>query len=177
MSDANVLLRDFEPGDAAAVQRWFNNTDATHSLMEYRDSMDEEGARRWVDAAMRKDGRDRKWAVLVEGFDEPVGFTALYGVGGQTAPELGAMLGADGLRGKGVGKHAESLTIQKGFDEFGAWRILGLIPAHNLPAQAVVKRLGFKHEGTMREHIRRPDGELIDCEVYGLLKSDWKGYP
>ena len=51
----------------------------------------------------RRTGEDRKWAIVVEGREEPVGFTALYGLGRQTAPELGALIGDD-VRGKGVGR-------------------------------------------------------------------------
>ncbi len=36
MSDPAVSLRRFEPGDAAAVHRWFNNAEATRTLMEQR---------------------------------------------------------------------------------------------------------------------------------------------
>ena len=169
-----VSLREFEPGDAAAVHRWFNNPEAVKTLVEYRQSFGREDARRWVESAMATDGPDRKWAVLVDGHDGPVGFTALYGLGRQTAPELGAMLGEDAVRGRGVGKLAESLTIQRAFDDFAAHRILGLIPAHNRPARAVVERLGFVYEGLMRRHVRRDD-EFVDVAVYGLLAEEWTG--
>jgi RimJ/RimL family protein N-acetyltransferase len=37
----------------------------------------------------------------------------------------------------------------------------------------VLERLGFVHEGTLREHyITR--GETTDGGLYGLLRSDWK---
>ena len=76
---------------------------------------------------MDDSGEDRKFAIVVEGYDEPVGFTALYGLFRQTAPELGALIGDD-VRGKGVGRRAEALTIAKAFDEFGAHRVYGAHP-------------------------------------------------
>ena len=82
-------------------------------------------------------GEDRKYAIVVEGYDEPVGFTALYGLFRQTAPELGALIGDD-VRGKGVGRRAEALTIAKAFDEFGAHRVYGRIPARNEIAKKTV---------------------------------------
>ena len=172
MSDPAVSLRRFEPGDAAAVHRWFNNAEATRTLMEQRDSFSEEQARAWVARAIEADGEDRKYAIVVEGHDEPVGFTALYGLGRQTAPELGALIGDD-VRGRGVGRRAEALTIAKAFDEFGAHRVYGRIPAHNEAAKRVVTSLGWRHEGTMRSHLRR-DGELADCEVWGVLPDEFR---
>jgi RimJ/RimL family protein N-acetyltransferase len=154
------------------VHRWFNNPAATRTLMEQRDSFSEEQARAWVARAIEAGGEDRKYAILVEGHEEPVGFTALYGLGRQTAPELGALIGDD-VRSKGVGRRAEALTIARAFDEFGAHRVYGRIPAHNEPAKRVVTSLGWRHEGTMRSHLRR-DGELLDCEVWGVLPDEFR---
>ena len=167
-----VSLRAFEPGDAPAVHRWFNNPEATRTLMEQRDSFSEEQARAWVVRAIEAGGEDRKYAIVVEGHAEPVGFTALYGLGRQTAPELGALIGED-VRGMGVGRRAEALTIAKAFDEFGAHRVYGRIPAYNEAAKRVVTSLGWRHEGTMRSHLRR-DGELADCEVWGVLPDEFR---
>jgi RimJ/RimL family protein N-acetyltransferase len=167
-----VRLREFEPGDAAAVHRWFNNPAATATLMEQRDSFSEQQARTWVERAMEVEGEDRKYAIVVEGHDEPVGFTALYGLFRQTAPELGALIGDD-VRGKGVGRRAEALTIAKAFDEFGAHRVYGRIPSYNEAAKRVVTSLGWRHEGTMRNHLRH-NGELADCEVWGVLPDEFR---
>jgi RimJ/RimL family protein N-acetyltransferase len=168
-----VSLRRFRPEDAAAVERWFNNPEATRTLMEQRQGFDAEAARAWVERAMDDSGEDRKYAIVVEGHEEPVGFTALYGLFRQTAPELGALIGDD-VRGKGVGRRAEALTIARAFDEFGAHRVYGRIPAHNEAAKRVVTSLGWRHEGTMRGHLRGRDGETADCEVWGVLPDEFR---
>jgi len=167
-----VSLRPFEPGDATAVERWFNNPQATRTLMEQRETFSAEQARAWVERAIDDSGEDRKYAIVVEGREEPVGFTALYGLFRQTAPELGALIG-DEVRGIGVGRRAEALTIAKAFDEFGAHRVYGRIPAFNEAAKRVVTSLGWRQEGTMRSHLRR-DGELADCELWGVLPDEFR---
>ena len=116
--------------------------------------------------AMDDSGEDRKYAIMVDGHSEPVGFTALYGLFRQTAPELGALIG-DEVRGRGVGRRA------KAFDDFGAHRVYGRIPAYNEAAKRVVTSLGWRHEGTLRSHLRR-DGELADCEVWGVLPDEFR---
>ncbi len=168
-----VSLRPFQPGDAAAVHRWFNNPSATSSLMEQRDSFSLEQAENWVERAMDDSGEDRKYAIAVEGREEPVGFTALYGLFRQTAPELGALIG-DEVRGAGVGRRAEALTIAKAFDEFGAHRVYGRIPARNEIAKKTVAGLGWKHEGTMRAHLLREGAPADDCEVWGVLPDEFR---
>ncbi len=169
-----VSLRPFRAEDAPAVIEWFENRDATGDLMdEPRDSFSDEDARAWVERAMDESGNDRKWAIEVSGVDEPVGFTALYGVNSSTPPELGCVLGANAARGRGVGREAERLTIARAFDEFDAHKVYGRIPATNEGAKKAVISLGWKHEGTLRGHIRR-GGELVDCEMWGVLPDEFR---
>jgi RimJ/RimL family protein N-acetyltransferase len=168
-----VSLRQFEPGDAPAVHRWFNNPDATKSLMEQRDGFSLEQAEGWTQRAMGDSGEDRKYAIVVEGYDEPVGFTALYGLFRQTAPELGALIGDD-VRGKGVGRRAEALTVKKAFDEFGAHRVYGRIPARNEIAKKTVAGLGWVYEGTLRGHLARKGEPADDCEIWGVLPDEFR---
>jgi RimJ/RimL family protein N-acetyltransferase len=168
-----VSLRPFQPSDAAAVRRWFNNPAATASLMEQRDGFSLAEAEAWVGRAIDNSGEDRKYAIVVEGYEEPVGFTALYGLFRQTAPELGALIGDD-VRGKGVGRRAEALTIAKAFDEFDAHRVYGRIPARNEIAKKTVTSLGWKHEGTMRAHLRHEGAPPDDCEVWGVLPDEFR---
>jgi ribosomal-protein-alanine N-acetyltransferase len=172
-SSGPVSLRRFEPGDARAVHRWFNNPEATKTLMEQRSGFSPEEAEAWVGRAMDDSGEDRKYAIVVEGYDEPVGFTALYGLFRQTAPELGALIG-DEVRGKGVGRRAEALTIARAFDEFGAHRVYGRIPARNEIAKKTVTSLGWRHEGTLRAHLAREGEPPDDCEVWGVLPDEFR---
>ena len=169
----DVSIRPFTPDDAPAVHRWFNNKEATRTLMEQRESFTEQDARGWAERAADQSGPDRKFAIEVEGYEEPVGFTALYGLFAQMAPELGCMIGDD-VRGKGVGRRAEAQTVALAFDQFDAHRVYGRIPSYNEPAKRVVTSMGWKHEGTMRGHVRHPDGSLVDLEVWGVLPDEFR---
>jgi RimJ/RimL family protein N-acetyltransferase len=171
-----ISLRDFRPDDAEAVHRWFNSPGATANLLEHRESeFTEDDARRWVDRAIEQTrdpgSEDRKWAVEVEGIDDPVGFTALYGLHRQTAPELGAIMGDERVRGRGVGREAERLTNRKAYEEFGAHKVYGRIPAGNEAAKKAVIYNGWRQEGVLRRHVRHGD-ELVDVEVWGGFPED-----
>jgi RimJ/RimL family protein N-acetyltransferase len=169
-----VALRDFRSADAHAVHRWFNTPQVIEGLVEQRDSFSEEEARRWVERASQHDAPDRKWAVDVEERPEPAGFTALYGLDRQAAPELGILIGDPDLWGRGVGTEAQRLTIERAFRELGVHRVIELILADNAPARHVVERLGFELEGMMRGHVKRGD-RLLDVAVYGLSPEGFKG--
>jgi RimJ/RimL family protein N-acetyltransferase len=161
-----ISLRDFRPDDAEAVHRWFNSPAATANLLEHREEFTEQDARDWVQRAMDTSGDDRKWAIAVEGIDDAVGYTALYGIGRQTAPELGAIVGDERVAGRGVGREAERLTNKKAYEEFGAHKVYGRIPATNEAARKAVIYNGWEQEGVLRRHVRHGD-ELIDVELWG----------
>ncbi len=168
-----VGLRDFRSADAPAVQRWFSTPRVTEGLVEQRESFSDDEAGAWVERAAQAGGADLKWAVTVDDREEPAGFTALYGVGRQAAPELGILIGDPDLWGQGVGTEAQRLTIARAFDELGAHRVTELILVANGAARRVVERLGFQLEGMMRGHVRR-GGKLLDVAVYGLLPEDFR---
>lgn len=169
-----VGLREFRSADAHAVHRWFNTPQVIEGLVEQRESFSDEEARRWVERASRPEPPDLKWAVTVDERPEPAGFTALYGVGRQAAPELGILIGDPDLWGRGVGTEAQRLTIARAFDELGVHRVIEFILADNKAARRVVERLGFELEGMMRGHVRRGE-RLLDVAVYGLAPEGFKG--
>jgi RimJ/RimL family protein N-acetyltransferase len=162
-----VELRDFRPEDATAVHRWFNDERVTADLVGRRETFTEEDARGWVERAMDT-SRDRKWAIVLDGGAEPVGFVALFGLARETGPELAVLVGEPAAWGKGVAGEAERLACLAAFNDHRAHRIHAEIPATNVPAQHVVSRLGFKREGVMRGAIVR-ESERVDNEIWGLL--------
>src|SRR5690242_3670725 len=101
-----IELRDFVPADAPAVHRWFNNERVTADLVGRRSGFSEEDARGWVERAMDSSG-DRKWAIVLDGGDEPVGFVALFGLARDTGPELAVLVGEPAAWGRGVAGEAE----------------------------------------------------------------------
>jgi ribosomal-protein-alanine N-acetyltransferase len=172
---ATIELRDFKPDDYTAVHRWFNDARVTADLVGNRESFSEDDAQGWVERAMDT-SRDRKWAILLDGRDEPVGFVALFGLGRDTGPELAVLVGDPEAWGKGVAREAERQACVHAFEDHGAHRIHAEIPATNQAAQKVVTFLGFQREGVMRKAIRRGD-EIVDNEVWGLLPEEFTGWP
>ena len=165
-----VELRHFEPGDAAAVHRWFNDRGTTEGLLEQRESFSEREAADWVERALDNTGEDRKWAVVVDGADEASGFVALYGIGRQIAPELGVLIADPAARGRGVGRESIRTAAAMAF-ELGAHRVYARILSSNGASRRAFESVGFASEGVMRHHVRRGD-ELLDVELWGLLPRD-----
>ena len=171
---ATVTLRDFRPGDADAVQRWFNDERVTVDLVGSRDSFTAEDASGWVERAMDTSS-DRKWAITIDGDDAAVGFVALFGLARDLGPELAVLVGEPSAWGKGVAREAERQACIHAFRALGSHRVHAEIPATNVAAQHVVTHLGFQQEGVMRKAILRDD-EAIDNQVWGLLPGDFTGW-
>jgi len=171
---ANLSLRDFRPDDAGAVHRWFNDPRVTADLVGSREAFTDEDARGWVERAMHT-SRARKWAIVLDGGSEPVGFVALFGLGRHTGPELAVLIGDPAAWGKGVAREAERQACIQAFRTHDAHRIHAEIPATNEAAKRVVTFLGFQREGVMRGAIRR-NGDAVDNEVWGLLPGEFKGW-
>jgi RimJ/RimL family protein N-acetyltransferase len=171
---ATVVLRNFRPDDAEAVERWFNDERVTADLVGSRDSFDDDAARGWVERAVDT-SRDRKWAITIDGDDAAVGFVALFGLGRDVGPELAVLVGEPSAWGKGVAREAERQACLHAFRELAAHRVHAEIPTTNEAAKHVVTHLGFRREGILRKAIRRGD-DAIDNEVWGLLPDDFTGW-
>jgi RimJ/RimL family protein N-acetyltransferase len=167
-----VELRDFRIADTPTVHRWFNDRETTATLLEQRESFSEAEARAWVERAAEAGGEDRKWAVTVDGATEPAGFVALYGLGRQTAPELGILIGDPEQRGRGVGREAIRQALARAF-EAGTHRVYVRILAGNDASRHAFESFGFRREGVMRAHVRR-GAALLDCEIWGLLPEEFE---
>lgn len=77
-------------------------------------------------------------------------------------------------RGNGYATEASALLLDHAFNTVGLHRVYAWAINANEASQAILRRLGFTHEGTYREHVFI-DGSYRDTEHYGILDSEWKG--
>lgn len=77
-------------------------------------------------------------------------------------------------RGHGYATEGAALLLDHAFGTVGLHRVFAWTIAHNEASQRVLRRLGFTHEGTYREHLFA-GGEYRDTEHFGLLAPEWDG--
>ena len=77
-----------------------------------------------------------------------------------------------GAEGRGFMTAAVSALLQYGFGELGLNRIEIRAGVRNRRSRAIPRRLGFRHEGTLRQ-AEWVGGRFVDHAVYGLLASEW----
>ena len=72
-----------------------------------------------------------------------------------------------------VNTEAKLLQLGYAFDELGATRVALKTDGRNERSQAAIERLGAQREGTLRRHIRMPDGFIRDTVYFSILSDEW----
>lgn len=85
--------------------------------------------------------------------------------------ELGFALGRP-FWGRGYMAAALPAVLGFAFGRLGLHRVFADTDPRNAPSRRALERLGFRHEGVLREHYL-VQGEPQDAVVYGLLRSEW----
>lgn len=80
----------------------------------------------------------------------------------------------DEYEGKGITTEAIRQLLKICFDEMQMERVFARIALANGASQRVVIKNNFQLEGTMRNDFKTHTGQLIDVNIYGLLKTDFK---
>lgn len=86
--------------------------------------------------------------------------------------ELGYWIGVP-YWGRGIATEAAGAVMQYGFETLGLNRIFAECYAENVASLRVLGKLGMKHEGLSRQHIKKW-GEYKDIQLFGLLADEWK---
>lgn len=105
--------------------------------------------------------------------DELLGITALEGILWPHAHAwLSIAIGDPARQGQGYGAEALGLALQFAFQELNLHRVQLTVFSYNQRAIALYEKLGFRREGTYREHLQR-DGQRYDMYLYGMLRPEW----
>ncbi len=75
--------------------------------------------------------------------------------------------------GKGYGFEAIQALIDYAFVVLGMRRLVAHVDVRNLASHHLLLKLGFTHEGVLREDSLMK-GELTSANIYGLLRRDWE---
>jgi RimJ/RimL family protein N-acetyltransferase len=90
--------------------------------------------------------------------------------------ELGYRVYRPEDRGKGIISEALPLFISYFFDLYPINRLQLCTDVDNIPSKKIAEKLGFKHEGILRQSMFHR-GKYVDVDIYSLLRDEWKGCP
>jgi RimJ/RimL family protein N-acetyltransferase len=97
---------------------------------------------------------------------------------GDVAPEHGRVeIGwtwiAPSHQRSAINTEAKLLQLGYAFGELGATRVALKTDGRNMRSQAAIERLGAQREGTLRRHLRLPDGFIRDTVYFSILAEEW----
>ena len=78
--------------------------------------------------------------------------------------------------GQGFATEAATALLQWAFNTLDLNRVQSEVDTRNVASGRVLEKLGFLHEGTLRENCI-VEGEVSDSWVYGLLRREWEQRP
>lgn len=167
----NIKLRPMTKADLPLKVQWYNDPEIKKTLILDED-LQLEKTIAWFEKIQDSDSR---LDLIIESSDgQPIGVIGLVNIDRRHGTaEIFIVIGEKDYWAKGLMLTAESLLINEAFSELGLEKIWAHVRANNIASIITMKKLGFKIEGTLRQHIC-VDGQREDIFICGLLKQDFK---
>ncbi len=115
-------------------------------------------------------GSELRLGIVVRDSDTLCGGVGLRIEGDHRRAELGYWIGVP-YWGNGYATEAAKAVVKYGFRTLGLHRIFASHFANNPASAKVLRKIGMRHEGSLRGHILKW-GEFLDLEMYAMLASD-----
>ena len=114
----------------------------------------------------------KSWDLILRSENTMIGSGGFHSISDRhQRAELGYALDMSHRR-KGYMTEAVSAFVDHGFHEMNLNRIEAFIEPSNLASLNLIKRLGFKEEGRLKQH-HNYEGQLYDSLVFALLKDEY----
>ena len=164
-----IELRDIEDGDLEALFRWRNEPEVDRWMYSDPPSFDQHVA--WF-RAFRADPDRKGWIITLDG--RPCGSATLTGVTSeQRRAKWGWYIGDAEARGRGAGRAAQALGLDRAFSIHGLQRIWSEVLADNEVALRAQAASGFRREGYLRRHAYK-HGQFRDVALLAVLEEEWR---
>jgi RimJ/RimL family protein N-acetyltransferase len=167
-----LLLRAYTLADALPLHRLVSVREIALNTLRIPHPYPVEEAVRWISSHVEnQDKDDHVFAVVARDVDELVGTVGLHLKADNDSAEIGYWIGVP-YWGRGFATEAAAAVLRHGFANFPVNRIYAMHFGRNPASGRVLQKIGMRHEGTLRQHIKKW-GEYVDLECYGILRSDW----
>ena len=173
-----LVLRDLRNEDLADLVEGANNINVSRFLALVPFPYSEESGKWFInhcqEEAEKNPRENYEFGIELTGENKLVGMVSLTSV---KEFEQKAVLGcwlAEKYWRKGIMNEAIERVLDFAYNELGLNRIEAEAFVENTPSNSMIKKLGFKYEGTKRKSVRtKSTGEFHDSNVYSMLKEDW----
>jgi [ribosomal protein S5]-alanine N-acetyltransferase len=170
-----LCLRPFTLADAPDVERYVSDRDIAAMTLTIPHPYPEGAAADWIGthAAKYAEGRRASFAITERESGALAGAIGLHAEPAHGRAELGYWIGKP-FWGRGYATEAGRAMLRFGFEALGLNKIHAAVFIKNPASDRVIRKLGMKWEGRLREHDLKW-GVYEDIDVYAMLLSEWKG--
>lgn len=172
ITTARLTLRAYELGDVPDLASLIGVREVAENLVRVPHPYTEQDGRNFV--LSMKESSKARFAITLAPEGKLIGGIGLLIDSQHARAELGYWLGTPYWR-HGYATEAARAVLEYGFATLGLHRIYASAFRENTVSAKVLQKLGMKHEGCLRQHVLKW-GRFIDLEMYGLLRSEWKGF-
>lgn len=167
-----LVLRRFRTGDADAVQALANDVAVARNTLNIPHPYDREDAVAWIEShpGQLESRQAVTYAVTSRGEGGVVGAVGLILELDHDRAELGYWIGQP-YWGHGYATEAVRTVVTWGFRALDLHRIHASHFPRNPASGRVLRKVGMRHEGSLRQHVKKWD-EFLDLERFGLLRTD-----
>jgi RimJ/RimL family protein N-acetyltransferase len=166
-----LTLRVHAPSDIPALMPLIGAREVAATTLRIPHPYTESDARDFIAGAQEdlSSGNGLRLGIVLGESDKLCG-----GVGLRTEPdhrraELGYWIGAP-YWGNGYATEAAAAVVKYGFGTLGLHRIFASHFANNPASARVLRKIGMRHEGSLRAHVLKW-GEFLDLEMYGIVSD------
>lgn len=170
-----VRLRAVERDDLPRFVHWLNDPEVTAGLTLVTPlSLAQE--EKWFERVLAGPPENAPMVIEINtprGW-ESVGNLGLHSVNWRDREaELGIFIGEKAFWNQGYGEEVICLLLDYAFWQLNLHRVFLRVHADNPRAVRCYEKVGFVHEGRMRQACYNK-GEYVDVLVMGVLRSEWK---
>ena len=167
-----LTLRPYSRADASRVAELAGDRDVAATTLRIPHPYTRAMAEEWIAtlAGAYDEGRAATFAITLAS-DGVIGSIALSLHLDHHRGELGYWIGKP-YWGKGYATEAAHTILSYAFDDLGLHRVSAHYMTGNEASGAVMRKVGMKHEGTLRQHTCKW-GAFHDVECYGMLAEEW----
>jgi RimJ/RimL family protein N-acetyltransferase len=169
-----VRLRGVERNDLDKFVVWINDPEVTLGLTLFlpMSSVDEE---KWFEGVMQRPQEEKPLVIdMKDGTDwRLIGNSAFFGFDWVArSAEVGILIGDKTVWNQGYGSEAMNLLLRHGFRTLNLNRIYLRVYADNKRAIRTYEKVGFVHEGRMRQAAYK-HGSYSDVLYMSVLRGEW----
>ena len=174
-----LIIRDLKKGDEISLRKNINNLNISKYLLTVPYPYTKKDSEWYYNYCLKnkkkKERDDYGLVITIKPLDKAVGGIGIAKIDKtQGTAELGYWISENNWR-KGYVSEALKKIIDFCFYELKLRRLFVPVFVENNSSNALVKKLGFVYEGTLRKNcIAKSTGKIHDENIYGLLKEEWK---